>query len=187
MIIPISGGGAADIIQDRARPLLLLLQTGKTFSEKPARGFELKWILFFSWWRRQVSLRAFVSSKWTTKLNQSTQSTFYTGGIFDNQFYTFSFCLVSNLSELKSLLSEIWKQFRPLHRFNVHQEVVLAALYKIYSFRLNPIFFYTYAVFALQVIIIILGLIMFVQVFEIILPYCILMLFFRASFWVPCT
>jgi len=35
-------------------------------------------------------------------------------------------------------------------RFNVHQEVVLAALYKIYSFRLNPIFFYTYAVFALQ-------------------------------------
>jgi len=37
-----------------------------------------------------------------------------------------------------------------LHRFNVHQEVLLAALYKIYSFRLNPIFFYTYAVFALQ-------------------------------------
>ena len=59
------------------------------------------------------------------------------------------------------------KQFRPLHRFNVHQEVVLAALYKIYSFRLNPIFFYTYAVFALQVFIIILGFIMFVQVFEI--------------------
>ena len=44
----------------------------------------------------------------------------------------------------------------------------MAALYKIYSFRLNPIFFYTYAVFALQVIIIILGLIMFVQVFEIV-------------------
>ena len=49
----------------------------------------------------------------------------------------------------------------------MHQEVVLAALYKIYSFRLNPIFFYTYAVFALQVFIIILGFIMFVQVFEI--------------------
>ena len=62
---------------------------------------------------------------------------------------------------------QIRKQFRPLHRFNVHQEVVLAALYKIYSFRLNPIFFYTYAVFALQVFIIILGFIMFVQVFEI--------------------
>jgi len=37
-----------------------------------------------------------------------------------------------------------------LHRFNVHQEVVLAGLYNIYSFRLSPIFFYTYAVFALQ-------------------------------------
>ena len=43
----------------------------------------------------------------------------------------------------------------------MHQEVVLAALYKIYSFRLNPIFFYTYAVFALQVIIITMGFIMF--------------------------
>ena len=38
-----------------------------------------------------------------------------------------------------------------VHRFNVHQEVVLAGLYNLYSFRLSPIFFYTYAVFALQV------------------------------------
>ena len=68
---------------------------------------------------------------------------------------------------IEIIFVQIWKQFRPPHRFNVHQEVVLAALYKIYSFRLNPIFFYTYAVFALQVFIIILGFIMFVQVFEI--------------------
>ena len=35
-------------------------------------------------------------------------------------------------------------------RFNIYQEVVLAAIYKIYDFRLKPIFFYTYSVFFLQ-------------------------------------
>lgn len=35
-------------------------------------------------------------------------------------------------------------------RFNIYQEVVLAALYKVYNFRLSPIFFYTYSVFFLQ-------------------------------------
>jgi len=37
-----------------------------------------------------------------------------------------------------------------IQRFNIYQEVVLAALYKIYNFRLSPIFFYTYSVFSLQ-------------------------------------
>ena len=32
----------------------------------------------------------------------------------------------------------------------MHQEVLLAALFKLYSFRLAPIFFYTYSVFFLQ-------------------------------------
>ena len=153
MIIPFSGGGAADIIQDRARPLLLLLQTGKTFSERPARGFELKWILFFSWWRRQVSLRAFVSSNLTTKLNQSTQSTSYTGGILSNQVDA-SFTFVQ-LSHFHQNCLDFWHHHTSSNlctcRFNVHQEVVLAGLYNLYSFRLTPIFFYTYAVFALQV------------------------------------
>ena len=35
-------------------------------------------------------------------------------------------------------------------RFNIYQELVLAAVYKVYSFRLRPIFFYTYSVFFLQ-------------------------------------
>jgi len=37
-----------------------------------------------------------------------------------------------------------------LQRFNIYQEVVLAAVYKIYDFRLKPILFYTYSVFCLQ-------------------------------------
>ena len=36
-------------------------------------------------------------------------------------------------------------------RFNVYQEVVLAAIYKFYDFRQPPILFYVYAVFCLQV------------------------------------
>ena len=34
--------------------------------------------------------------------------------------------------------------------FTVYQELVLAAAYKVFSFRLSPIFFYTYSVFCLQ-------------------------------------
>ena len=37
-----------------------------------------------------------------------------------------------------------------IFRFNIYQEVVLAAVYKIYDFRLKPILFYTYSVFCLQ-------------------------------------
>ena len=37
-----------------------------------------------------------------------------------------------------------------MFRFNIYQELILAAIYKLYSFRLNPIFFYTYSVFCLQ-------------------------------------
>ncbi len=38
-----------------------------------------------------------------------------------------------------------------LFRFNIHQEILLAVLYKIYTFNLAPIIFYTYSIFALQV------------------------------------
>ena len=41
-------------------------------------------------------------------------------------------------------------EFKLFCRFNIYQEVVLAALYKVYNFRLSPIFFYTYSVFSLQ-------------------------------------
>ncbi len=37
-----------------------------------------------------------------------------------------------------------------IFRFNIYQEVFLAAIYKIYDFRLRPILFYTYSVFFLQ-------------------------------------
>ena len=99
---------------------------------------------------------------WISQHNQhSTPVGFLT--INFTHFFLSEFEIVWN----EIIFVQIRKQFRPLHRFNVHQEVVLAALYKIYSFRLNPIFFYTYAVFALQVIIIIMGFIMFLQVFKI--------------------
>ena len=48
----------------------------------------MKRILFSSWLRRRVFPRAFVSSNLTTKLNQSTQSTSYTGAILSNQVDT---------------------------------------------------------------------------------------------------
>ena len=35
-------------------------------------------------------------------------------------------------------------------RFNIHQEILLAAIYRAYNFRTEPIFFYTAAVFCLQ-------------------------------------
>ena len=43
------------------------------------------------------------------------------------------------------------RQCRTCCRFNVYQEVVLAAIYKFYDFRQPPILFYVYAVFCLQV------------------------------------
>jgi len=46
--------------------------------------------------------------------------------------------------------TESGKTINILHRFNIYQEVFLAYVYKIYSFRLQPIFFYTYSIFALQ-------------------------------------
>jgi len=36
------------------------------------------------------------------------------------------------------------------HRFNIHQELALASLYKLFGWRLQPIFFYVYFVFSLQ-------------------------------------
>ena len=40
--------------------------------------------------------------------------------------------------------------YTALLRFNIYQEMVLAALYNTYNFRLSPIMFYTYSVFSLQ-------------------------------------
>ena len=145
---------------------------------------EIFWILSFPQLVKAPSLSEGLRQ---LQLDNKTESVNTINILHRWDFWQIFFLSGFELVWIEIIFVQIWKQFRPFHRFNVHQEVVLAALYKIYSFRLSPIFFYTYAVFALQVIIIILGLIMFVQVFKIILTYCILMLFFRASFWVPCT
>merc|ERR1719266_3231672 len=47
-------------------------------------------------------------------------------------------------------LTESTNTVNMFERFNIYQELILAAIYKLYSFRLNPIFFYTYSVFCLQ-------------------------------------
>jgi len=59
--------------------------------------------------------------------------------------------LSSGLEQLQTdNLTESTNTINIMERFNIYQEVVLAALYKVYNFRLSPIFFYTYSVFFLQ-------------------------------------
>lgn len=59
--------------------------------------------------------------------------------------------LATGLEQLQlDNLTESTSTINIMQRFNIYQEVVLAALYKVYNFRLSPIFFYTYSVFSLQ-------------------------------------
>ena len=151
-ILLCSGGGAADIIQDRARPLLLLLQTGETLWKA---GRLLNWIefSFFSVGRGAESLRGTSSARiwqqnWISQHNQHPPPV----GFSTIKFYTY-FKFSPNCPSIQTLIRNCCCRSPKLlvYRFNVHQEVVLAGLYNLYSFRLAPIFFYTYAVFALQV------------------------------------
>ena len=47
-------------------------------------------------------------------------------------------------------ITEHLRTINIFHRFNIHQELFLAALYKVANFGLKPIFFYIYTVFAVQ-------------------------------------
>eukprot|EP00092_Neocalanus_flemingeri_P010313 GFUD01011110.1.p1 GENE.GFUD01011110.1~~GFUD01011110.1.p1 ORF type:complete len:1009 (-),score=246.24 GFUD01011110.1:254-3280(-) len=59
--------------------------------------------------------------------------------------------LTAGLKQLQfDNLTESTSTVNILQRFNIYQEVVLAAMYNVYNFRLSPIFFYTYSVFSLQ-------------------------------------
>ncbi|XP_059083191.1 probable C-mannosyltransferase DPY19L3 [Tigriopus californicus] len=59
--------------------------------------------------------------------------------------------LDQGMSELRSdTITEHGRTINIFHRFNIHQELFLAALYRVINFGLRPIFFYIYSVFSLQ-------------------------------------
>ena len=59
--------------------------------------------------------------------------------------------LSHGIEELKTdNLTEHTRTINIFQRFNIHQELFLASLYRLYSFNMEPILFYVEVVFSLQ-------------------------------------
>ena len=59
--------------------------------------------------------------------------------------------IFDGIDELKKdNLTEHTRTINIFQRFNVHQELILSGLYRLYSFNMQPILFYVEVVFSLQ-------------------------------------